>query len=335
MVIKASSGRELQQLVTALGADDDVRREAAIARLTVIGVRALERLFTAYEGAARRRTKVAILRVLESVPDPRTIPLARAALGEGGELAIAAAGALRGLLDARERPIATAALDTLVAVVLDGRADRQVRLAARDALQGMPPSITAPLVAALDADRALGPVPAGGPTDRAAAALWQDALDGRLPDTPAVLRGIAQDLGSQAKPGAVRGLIDAVRQREAATLTVAARDAWRGLRGALHQVLALRGSRIALYDLRESVADAHDPLGAPFMSALHAIGDASCLEAVAAAHAHARRGDDAWRQQLATAFRAIAKRERITRRHAVMKRIAARWPDTFDDLTAA
>ena len=29
----------------------------------------------------------------------------------------------------------------------------------------------------------------------------------------------------------------------------------------------------------------------------------------------------------------IARREKITQRHAVMKRIAARWPDAIDELS--
>jgi hypothetical protein len=95
-------------------------------------------------------------------------------------------------------------------------------------------------------------------------------------------------------------------------------------------VLALRGSRVALYDLRETLEERSMRLPVSFLTALHALGDASCLEPLASAWDRAgsdRTADgQRWRQQLATAFRAITQRERITKRHAVMKRIAARWP---------
>ena len=67
-----------------------------------------------------------------------------------------------------------------------------------------------------------------------------------------------------------------------------------------------------------------------FLAALHVLGDVSCLEPLAAAWGAAEpdRTTDGlrWQQQLASAFRAITQRERITKRHAVMKKIAARWP---------
>ena len=105
------------------------------------------------------------------------------------------------------------------------------------------------------------------------------------------------------------------------------RAEWSAVRGALHQALALRESRLAVYDLRESLADAQAPLPASFLSALHAVGDQSCLEAVAAARARAT--DPRWSQQLHDAFRAIMKRERLTARSAVVKKILARWPEVM------
>jgi hypothetical protein len=54
------------------------------------------------------------------------------------------------------------------------------------------------------------------------------------------------------------------------------------------------------------------------------IGDASCLEAIAAAHASTR---DAWmRRRLTDVFLTIVAREKLTQRDAVMKKIAKRWP---------
>ena len=54
------------------------------------------------------------------------------------------------------------------------------------------------------------------------------------------------------------------------------------------------------------------------------IGDASCVEAIASAHANAK--DAWWRHHLADAFYTIVQREKLTSRHAAMKKIAKRFP---------
>jgi len=162
-------------------------------------------------------------------------------------------------------------------------------------------------------------------------ALWKDALEGRLPDAPDELRAAMATRGATAPLNALRTLVDAVRskEREAADDGATGRG-WVALRGSLHQALAFRGSRVALYDLRETLADAATPLPTSFLTALHVLGDAACLEPLAAAWGAAEPDRTTeglrWRQQLASALRAIAQREKITKRHAVMKRIAARWP---------
>ena len=80
-----------------------------------------------------------------------------------------------------------------------------------------------------------------------------------------------------------------------------------------------------MYDLRESIESAKAPLPVEFLAALSLVGDASCLEAIAGAHAGA--GDAWWRDHLADAFRAIVARERLTRRQAaIAKKIEKRWP---------
>ena len=95
-------------------------------------------------------------------------------------------------------------------------------------------------------------------------------------------------------------VVDRVREREGSE-PAAARDQWRLTRAAAHVALAHRGSRLALYDLRESLEAATGPLPVEFLAALSLVGDASCLEAIAAAFT---RGRDAWwRHHLADAFR--------------------------------
>jgi hypothetical protein len=164
------------------------------------------------------------------------------------------------------------------------------------------------------------------PRDAAAAeSVWQDALEGRLPDDPAILREAAQTHAPSAAFSALQKMIDAIRAREGSAPAGSIRAGWRSLRGALHQALALRGSRVAVYDLRETLEETPGPLPTSFLAALHVVGDASCLEPIATAHAGAE-SDERWRVQLAAAFKAIATREKITRRHAIMKRVLTRHP---------
>ena len=129
-------------------------------------------------------------------------------------------------------------------------------------------------------------------------------------------------------------VVDLVRGREQREADRARREEWRAVRGAVHQALAARNSRLALYDLRDSLLDA-DRLPVAFLAALEEIGDATCLEPLAAAYdASSRSGDTWWREHVATAFRAIVQREGLTRRHAAVKRAMARWPDAAADLMA-
>ena len=162
-----------------------------------------------------------------------------------------------------------------------------------------------------------------GSPDEASRA-WHDALAGRLPQRPAALHdGLAAEAPT-APLSALQKLVDALKSREAS----AGDDIgeWRAIRGAVHQALARRGSRVALYDLRESLAAATAPLPVSFLGAVHEVGDASCLAPLAEAHARASATEEWWRQQLASAFRVIAEREKLTKRSAVIKKIEKKWP---------
>ena len=335
MPIKASASAEIRQLIAALGSTDDVQREAAIARLAVIGPRAVDALLRAYSSSTDTDLRIAILRVLESSGDPRTIAVARQAIAEGGDIAVAAATALRGLLDSTHGPSATGALDLLVATVLDPTADRALRMAAFDALHTMPEGVRARIAEALKTDPDPQIKARTLDSSRGAAAsdvVWQDALEGRLPAKAEALREAAHTRTATAAFSALQKLIDAVRAREG-SVPAARRTEWQAVRGALHQALALRNSRVAVYDLRESVQDSRGSLPSTFLAALHVVGDESCLEPLAGAYVRAQ-SDPRMQSQLAAAFQAIARREHITRRHAVSKRIAARWPDTLAKLMA-
>jgi hypothetical protein len=324
MTIKASRTEDIASLIEALGSSDEVKRESAVARLMVIGRRAVERLVARYPDSSHQ-TRVGILRALEGIADARGLAIARHALGENGDVAVAAASSMRPLLQSSDARTATDALDALVAVALDSTADRRVRIAAFDALSEMPDAVRQPIEEALRKDRTIA---AADPGAALLEATWQDALGGQLPGHPEALRDALDSKAASAPLGALQKLVDAVRARERESAEPE-RSGWRRLRGALHETLARRASRIALYDLRETFAETRDPLPAPFVAALQTVGDESCLEPLAAAWGSAG-GRGEWRDQLAAAFAAIVTREKITRRNAVLKRIRSKWPGMIE-----
>jgi hypothetical protein len=103
--------------------------------------------------------------------------------------------------------------------------------------------------------------------------------------------------------------------------------------------LAQRGSRLGIYDLREALNAAVEPLPVEFLAAVTMIGDVSCLEPLAAAFFRTDRADatgaDWWHRHLSEAFHTIVEREGITRRHAIVKKIEKRWPGPLQTLWPA
>jgi HEAT repeat protein len=287
------------------------RREAAIARLTIAGKRAVARLVDAYQNTDDREVQVAILRVLEAVGDERALIVAQQALAARGDVAVAGVAVLRELLGRPEGSADVKALDVLLAVARDGSAERRVRVAAIGALEQAPP----------DVRHALGTLAVDQSPD---GALWEDAIAGQLPDDPKGLREAIADRASAAALADLRRLIEAVGVRERTTGRKQGQE-WLAVRGAIHQALALRGSRIALYDLRETFERSEAPLPSSFLGALQTIGDDSCLEPLAAAFSRAR-SDARWQHQLTHAFHEIVKRERITKRHSALRRALAKAP---------
>lgn len=324
MTIKSSHAAEIRALIQSLESDSPVDRDIAVARLAVLGERAVDRLIAAYPKAGRE-ARVGILRALEPTADPRALKIARSALDHGGEIAAAAAGTLRALLDSADEAAAAEALDALVGAALDPSRERRVRVAAFEALRDMPTDVLGPVSAAIKQ------IPGALPSDSEQAeadAVWRDAIDGRLPEDPSILRDAIGARAGAAPLGTLQRMIDACRARENESGKAGDRASWLAVRGALHQALALCGSRVALYDLRETLEGAKGPLPSTFATAVHAIGDASCLEGIASAWSAAEgAANAAWRQQLQAAFEAIAKREKLTKRSAVLKKIATRWPE--------
>ncbi|PWT80647.1 MAG: hypothetical protein C5B57_11905 [Blastocatellia bacterium] len=343
VTIKRSAVLEIDGLITDLSADSPIKREAAVARLTVIGVRAIDRLAAIVNSTAATPTRVAALRTLEGIANARALDVALAALDDSDPVvassAISAAHAF--LHSVRGADV----VDRLTEIALNADRQRDVRLAAIDALSDLRSGTLKPLWILLANDsaseirsraRRAAAARAGTPDmEPSDVSAWSD---GHLPEDPiAIGRAIAAGGDRIALPLLSR-LVELIRERETRAPSEQ-RAQWTTTRAAVHLALANRNSRLAIYDLRESLAGASGPLPVGFLAALTLIGDSSCLEPIAGAYAKSVSSNhpeaDWWHRHLARTFQAIAARESITRRHAVMKKILKRWGDRALDLGGA
>lgn len=316
--------------------------EATVARLAIIGRAALRQAVQRI-GAAPDAHRPRLLRVLERIGDPGILPTVRPFLAhDDADVATAAVDAMGALLDASDSHVSATALDALTATLLDTSRPDIVRLRAFDAITGTADrsstydtDIVEPLRAQLrrDTSAALreaaggdqdGAGEHGGDIDRAPDAELDAILARDLPGSPEEFRLLIAAAGTDAPLTTIHRAIERVRAHET---SVAADDVepWRVVRATAHLALAARGSRLAVYDLREALEKlgAHTPVG--MLSALQQVGDASVLDEVA--DAWQAIGDPWFRDQLVAIFRAVVARERITKRHAIAKKLAARLPE--------
>jgi hypothetical protein len=322
-VDRPSAAGTVAALIADLSSERPVVRETALARLTVIGARAVVHLTTlAGDADAPVASRVAALRALEAIGDPRAIDAAAQALNAGDKgIGVAAAGLLQRFLKGKRGADVT---DALTAKALDRIAPDAVRLAALVALDDVGPAALEPLWTALarDSSASVRAHVAEIRSGQGAGVAGDEAL---LEDPDRLRRELSRNRAAASLPE-LHSLVERIRTREESARG-AQRDAWTRARGAAHVALAKRSSRLGMYDLRESLEKSSQPLPVEFMAALSLVGDATCLEAIAAAYAHAPAGkDDWWRDHLADAFRAIVTRGKLTARHAVMKKIQKRWP---------
>jgi hypothetical protein len=329
MPIQRSAGAEIKPLIDALDGADDTSREAAIARLAVIGPRAVEHLLQEFP-TATGRSRAGILRALEALADPRALDAASVAVQDASAaVQTAAVGALRALVGTDKPAVARDAFDRLVTVALDRGRVAAVRVAAweaiRDAAGDARETVRAALASDPDADVRAAAGGSAAAEIIGAADVWGDATAGRLPASPAALKTALAANRTTARLTELQRVVDSIRAREQQEADGRVREEWRAVRGAVHQALAARNSRLALYDLRDSFL-APERLPVTFLAAIEEIGDASCLDTLAAAYEESSRSGDAWwREHVASAFRAILQREGLTRRHAAVKRVLARW----------
>jgi hypothetical protein len=360
--IKRSSAHEIATLLADLASGSPIARQTAQARLAVIGSRAVDRLMSLAESDQPREIRAAAFHTLEAIADPRALDAAvRAMRDPDATVAVAAVGAARTFL---RGPSGSQVVDELTAVALDRSAAAEpVRVAAVAALRELERRTVEPLLKALASDpspavreaaRALSkprsrsakraatrrgddvaaPAAAGGaaPADRTDVVAPAEAIvvaaERGLPDDPWMMRHALTAGGRDVPLPVLLRIVERLREKEADNPGRAAE--WAAARAAAHAALAVRGSRLGLYDLRESLAADRQPLPVEFLTALTAIGDASCLEAIASARARSR---DGWfRDRIGDAFRAIVARERLTRRHAVVRKVEKKWPGALDDL---
>ena len=331
MVIRRSSAAEIDALIRSLDGAADIDREASVARLAIIGTRAVERLSAALP-ALSASGRLAALQALEVIADPRCLDAVAACLDDPvPEVGSAAAAAARACLAADAD---AAVLDRLGALVIDRRQPERARLLALDALADLPAAATAGLLRVLadDPSAALRARAARPEAPQAVASgVVEEAVIGRFPSDPERVRAMVARHGREAPLPSLHRLIEAIRGKEGGARDPLKRTAWSTARAAVHQVLAERGSNVALHDLRETIERADGPVAVEFLAALRAIGDESCLEPIVmafartAAAAPAARADW-WQTHLAETFREIVHRERLTGRHAVIRRIRSRWP---------
>jgi hypothetical protein len=327
MSIRPSSSADVARLLTELASGDPQRRDLAVARLAVIGPRALTPLLALAGDASRHlHARMAAFEVLEAIGDSRALAVSAAALaGSSDELAVAAIGVLgpiaRGT-DAR----ATKAFDRLAALATSADVATSRRLAALAALEGQPESVLKPLYTALSQDPASRVVARVTRRQTGAVEPLETLVTSGLPADPRVVAAVARDDGEKAPLKTLTRAIELVRAREARASDAAIKNQWTVVRGVLHQHLAARGSRLAVYDLRETLEAATGPLPVGFLSAAAVVGDVRCLVPLARAWVDAPAGDRWWRDHLAEAFRAIVTREALTRRHPTLKQILEKWP---------
>jgi hypothetical protein len=272
-----------------------------VARLRILGSRALPRLIDLVASHESAVVRAQALDAIEGIDDVRVIDVAYDALRDGDiEVVIAALGVLRRWV---AEETGTRLLDAITAITVDRNLDARVRVAALAALSELPEHLVRPI-----RDQAPPPESAGPSLD-----------------DPVQVREWIQAYGAGATLNTLHELVTRTREREHAESSSRLRSEWLQARGRAHQALAKRDSVVALYDLRETFEGATSALPQSFLSTATAIGDASCLEPLARAWAASGKDLD-WKHQLSMTATAIMRREKLTGRSAVVKKLRANFP---------
>jgi hypothetical protein len=296
-----SSTKDLDRLIADLDSHDSVRRDAAVARLRIVGSRAVPRLIDVSGPRTPPALRARALAALDGINDVRAIDAAYAALGDADvDVVVAALGVLRAWVAGET---GTRLLDTITAIIVDRSRDARVRLAALGALSELPEHLVRPI--------------------REQAPPAEDV--GPTLDDPGAVHEWVQAYGETASLLTLHELIKRTREHEQAESSSRLRAEWLQARGLVHQALARRRSLVALYDIRETFESATSALPQAFLSTAAAIGDASCLEPLARAWSASPK-DLNWRHQLSTTAATISRRMKLTGRSAIVKKLRAGCP---------
>jgi HEAT repeat protein len=293
---------DIDRLIADLQSSDSIRRDAAVARLRILGTRASPRLIELAAAHESASVRAQALDALEGLDDVRVIDAAFDALRDGDiDVVIAGLGVLRRWV---AEETGTRLLDAITAIAVDRARDARVRVAALAALSELPEHLLRPI-----RDQAPPPESAGPSLD-----------------DPVAVREWIQAYGANATLNTLHELVTRTREREHDESSSRLRSEWLQARGRAHQALARRESRVALYDLRETFEAATSALPQSFISTAAAIGDATCLEPLARAWAASGRDVD-WKHQLSTTAATIMRREKLTGRSAAVKKLRANYPE--------
>jgi hypothetical protein len=336
VAIRKSAASEIRLVLEHLSDADPHTREAALARLAVAGVRAVPHLLDALDATTSPVARALVMNALEATGDRRGIDAALGVLHSRAADPKVASAAIRLLgshLDAAE---ADRALDALSAIVLDPAYRQALRIEAFAELERMPTGLIAPIRKWLAADpdeavqrRAAGQGASGATRVDQLAQL--ELVAGGQPADPAALSQWVQAAARDASLSTLHRLVEVAHARDDQAPSAADADEWRAARGVIHLALAMRGSRLGVYDLRELLAQAACPLSDDVVAALRLVGDATCLEPIVAAIARMpidiETRDHRVHDGLVDAGRAIVAREGLTRRHTAVKKVLKTWPD--------
>jgi hypothetical protein len=327
MTIVPSRSADIQKWLAALGAEPPRARDSAIARLTLVGERAVPGLLEALRSGGGL-ARVGALRVLERLRIPRVLPELEALLGaDDPEIAAAAAtavaayetpDALPGLVRSLHHPAAAAreaatrgllqlfaagveeAMEPLLAAAFDPGLEEPLQALALSVVDLLPESERRAILA--QAREA-----AGRSLRKATGEI--DALLASLPD------------GASAVTALHRALVSLAGARTPAAAGAGAR---------LHLALAERDSRIALYDLRERLQE-RPPLESPsLLKAAAGVGDSSLVASIVALAADA----PAHTAAAADALAAIVAREALKKTHRDVKAVRPEHRKVLDGLWA-
>jgi hypothetical protein len=330
VVIHRSSAAHVAPLIRDLLEGSPVQREAAAARLAIAGERAESALLKALD-RSEARDRAALLHVLERLDRPRALGAAIAHLQDADtSVAIAAVAAARPHLQAQDSTRAASAFEALVSVCVAAQRPEAVRLAAIEAIGDLGDAGLAPLRDRLADDgservrAALAPAAGAADAVARAAAARLEALAASPGDDPHAIRELVADAGARVPLSTLHTLILRLSERERASARPADQAGWNAALATAHRVLAERGSRLALFDLREAIPRTPPERLGDLVTAARLVGDGSCLAPLAEA---LPRASGALHDRIAEAFRTIVRREGLTRRHAALRRVLERHPE--------